>query len=61
MSFKINPIICPQNHRCPILNECPEGAITQIMYDGLPVIDETTCTECGECVNKCALGAIEKE
>ena len=61
MSFKINPIICPQNHRCPILKECPEGAITQIGYDGLPIIDEIACTECGICVNRCALGAIGKD
>lgn len=61
MSYKINPLICPQNHRCPIITECPEGAISQIGYDGLPVIDETKCTECGNCIPKCAPGAVEKE
>jgi len=61
MSYKINPIICPQNHRCPILSECPEGANSQIGYDSLPVTDELECTECGQCVNKCALGAVEKK
>jgi len=60
MAFKINPVICPQNHRCPILRECPEGAISQIGYDGLPVIDETKCNECGKCVRYCAMDAVEK-
>ena len=60
MAFTINPTICPQNHRCPILTECPEGAIYQMWYDGLPVIDESKCTGCGECAKYCEMGAVEK-
>ena len=60
MAFTINPTICPQNHRCPIIIECPEGAISQIRYDGLPVIDESKCTGCGECAKYCEMGAVEK-
>lgn len=60
MAITINPTICPQNHRCPLLRECPEGAITQDGYDGLPVIDETKCTECGICLQACAIGAVHK-
>ena len=60
MAITINPTICPQNHRCPLIRECPEGAITQYGYDDLPVIDETKCTECGICEQLCDLGAVDR-
>ncbi|MBE6361272.1 MAG: 4Fe-4S dicluster domain-containing protein, partial [Treponema bryantii] len=31
--------------------KCPEGAID--ISSGLPVIDYTKCTSCGECVKAC--------
>ena len=61
MALKIDPRICPQNHRCPLLSICPQEAISQIGYDGLPVIDASKCTECEECVKQCALGAVHQD
>lgn len=59
MALKVNPNACPQNHRCPLLNVCPAGAITQNGY-GLPVIDEQKCTECEKCTRFCPTQAIRK-
>jgi Fe-S-cluster-containing hydrogenase component 2 len=58
MALTINPLACPQNHRCPIIQVCPVGAISQNGY-GLPVIDKTKCTECGKCVRYCPMHAVE--
>jgi Fe-S-cluster-containing hydrogenase component 2 len=62
MSIKINPVACPQNHKCPIIFYCPAGAISQDGY-GLPKIDEEKCTNCGKCVKMCPTRAmyIEKQ
>ncbi len=57
MAIKIISNRCPQNHRCPLLHVCPVDAISQNGV-GLPVIDETKCTECGKCVRYCAMGAM---
>lgn len=48
---------CPQNHRCPLVNICPVGAIEQLGY-GLPIIDTDVCIECGKCESFCPLGAV---
>jgi len=57
MALTINPSACPQNHRCPIIRICPAGAISQNGY-GLPVIDESKCTECGKCTMYCPTHAV---
>jgi len=59
MALTVNPNYCPQNHRCPLMNLCPAGAISQNGY-GLPVIDREKCTECGKCTRYCPTRAIEK-
>jgi ferredoxin len=58
MALTINPLTCPQNHRCPITRVCPVGAISQNGY-GLPVIDEIACIECGKCAKYCPMRAVE--
>ncbi len=60
MAIKVSKFACPQNHRCPILNVCPTGAITQNGV-GLPQIDESKCTNCGKCIRYCAMGAMHFE
>ena len=57
MALTISGYRCPQNHRCPLLNVCPTGAITQEGY-GLPKIDDSKCIECGKCTKFCGMGAI---
>jgi len=58
MAYTINPLACPQNHICPIISVCPVVAISQIGY-GLPIINETECTECGKCAKYCPMKAVE--
>ena len=50
---------CPQNHRCPSINVCPVGAISQNGFE-LPVINQELCVECGKCINFCPRRAIQK-
>ncbi len=58
MALKVNKNACPQNHRCPIIMVCPLGAITQ-NGNGLPIIDEDKCTECGKCIRYCPMRAVQ--
>jgi Fe-S-cluster-containing hydrogenase component 2 len=57
MALKISGARCPQNHRCPLLVICPVGAISQ-QGNGLPVIDNDKCIECGKCTRSCGMGAV---
>ena len=50
---------CPQNHRCPSINVCPVGAISQNGFE-LPVINQELCIECGKCIKFCPRKAIQK-
>jgi len=58
MALIIDKHFCPQNHTCPILRICPVGAISQEGY-GLPVINQSKCTECGKCKRHCPMGAVQ--
>jgi Fe-S-cluster-containing hydrogenase component 2 len=60
MALTINPLACPQNHRCPIMRVCPAGAISQDGY-GLPFINEALCTECGKCIRYCPMQAVRSK
>jgi Fe-S-cluster-containing hydrogenase component 2 len=57
----VNAEKCPQNHKCPVIETCPQGAITQTDICSLPVIDKEKCVVCGECVDFCPKGAFEKK
>lgn len=58
MALSVNPNRCPQNHQCPMIWVCPSNAISQ-NPQGLPIIDDEKCTECGKCTRYCAFGAVE--
>lgn len=60
MALTIDKHRCPANHACPMLKVCPVGAITQ-NGNGLPVIDEEKCIECGKCIRYCGMGAVRKK
>jgi Fe-S-cluster-containing hydrogenase component 2 len=51
--IKVNDFACPQNHPCPAVASCPEGAIIQDDIFSAPRIDHDLCTECGRCTKAC--------
>ena len=51
--IKVNEFACPQNHACPAVSYCPEGAIIQDDIFSPPRIDRELCTECGGCTEIC--------
>jgi ferredoxin len=57
MALTISSLACPQNHRCPLMHVCPVGAISQ-NGNGLPIIDESKCIECGKCTRYCPMRAV---
>lgn len=59
MALTIDALLCPRNHRCPMIPICPAGAISQQGY-GLPVIDAQKCIECGKCIRHCGKQAVHK-
>lgn len=60
MVFYIDPGVCPQNHVCPLVRLCPVNAIRQ-NQDGLPVIDEERCIQCGKCLRSCPMKAVVRK
>lgn len=56
---KLNIIVenCPQNHKCPAVNVCPVGALTQEYFQA-PRIDYTKCISCGKCSDFCPKHAL---
>ncbi len=50
---------CPQNHYCPAIWACPQGAIKQTGYSA-PEIDKNKCTGCGVCINFCPYGVFKR-
>lgn len=55
--IKINKTSCPENHPCPSVKICLEGALSQQGFRA-PVVDKDKCTECNRCVRNCPTGAI---
>ncbi len=60
MKIIVNEELCPQNHKCPAMAICPQGAISQKDNNSLPVIDHALCIMCGKCKNFCPKGAFQK-
>jgi len=48
---------CPQNHPCPSVGVCPEGAISQKGWS-VPEVDPEKCISCGKCVRRCPKGVF---
>ena len=56
--IEVNVQACPQNHACPAVRSCPEGAIVQDdIYTAPRVVDEL-CTECGACTQACRVFSL---
>ncbi len=60
MKLLVNKDRCPQNHKCPSIAVCPQGAITQKDTYALPEVDVEKCVLCGKCIEHCPKGAFEK-
>ena len=56
-TLKIIKERCPQSHKCPSVNVCPVGALSQEGYNA-PVIDYSKCISCGKCSNFCPRMAL---
>lgn len=54
----VNRNLCPHDHLCPLIAICPVGAISQ-GEDGYPIVNHDICIECGLCVKKCPMKAME--
>ncbi|MCI8364190.1 MAG: 4Fe-4S binding protein [Eubacterium sp.] len=48
---------CPQNHKCPAVDVCPVGALSQEDFEA-PVIDDDKCIRCGKCSDFCPKKAL---
>ena len=51
---------CPQNHKCPAVEVCPVGALSQDAFNA-PEIDHEQCIKCGKCSNFCPKKALVLE
>ncbi|MBC7114025.1 MAG: 4Fe-4S binding protein [Archaeoglobi archaeon] len=60
MKLKVNPLRCPQDHRCPLIAICPAGAIEQRGFS-LPEINEEKCKGCLLCARSCPRAAVMVE
>lgn len=57
----INEAYCPKSHKCPVLRICPTEAITQKDIFSPPEIDQSKCTNCGECASECNVFQLERK
>ena len=57
MAIYVDKDRCPQSHPCPMIPACPVQAITQ-QRNGLPIIDNEKCIECGNCAEICHMRAV---
>lgn len=57
----VNVQACPQNHPCPAVRYCPEGAIVQDDIYSAPRVDDELCTECGACINVCRVFSYARD
>jgi len=51
---------CPQNHKCPAVNICPVGALSQEIMSA-PTVDYNKCIRCGKCSDFCPMKALVLE
>lgn len=59
MAVKVIQSRCPQNHTCPAVRICRAGALRQTGKKAPEVVVEK-CTDCGECVTFCPMGALQQ-
>ena len=50
-----------KKHKCPAVDACPAGALSQKDENSVPVVDATKCIECGMCTTTCPNGELTME
>lgn len=45
-----------KKHKCPAIESCPVGALTQKDVNSPPIVNSSLCIECGICVTACHNG-----
>lgn len=45
-----------KKHKCPSIESCPVGALTQKDENSPPIVDATKCIECELCTTACPNG-----
>ena len=58
--LKIRIENCPKNHKCPAVNVCPVGALSQKDFEA-PKINYVKCIRCGKCSSFCPKKALVLE
>ena len=48
---------CPQNNKCPSVEVCPVGALSQEGFNA-PAVDYDLCIACGNCTERCPRKAL---
>ena len=51
---------CPQNHKCPAINVCTVGSLSQKDFED-PKVDYNKCIKCGKCSTFCPRHALVLE
>lgn len=51
---------CPQNHKCPAINVCPVGALSQKDFEA-PKVDYNKFIKCGKCSTFCPRNALDRK
>jgi Fe-S-cluster-containing dehydrogenase component len=57
LSLRVSAEACRHCEDAPCVNSCTIGALAQLA-DGLVVLDEAECINCGNCVEACPYAAI---
>ena len=55
------PLVCQRCTRAVCVEACEAGALTQDETTGTIILDETKCTACGACAERCLFAAIGSE
>ena len=59
MAKKLKVIVenCPRNHKCPSVDICHVGALSQVGFSA-PTVDNGKCIKCGKCARFCPKKAL---
>ena len=59
MQIIVDNTRCPQDHSCPAVKACPEGALIQEDFNA-PLVNQSLCIMCKKCIRACPKKAIQE-